>query len=62
MRRVFSNLEEIEENSSLKPATEKDYVEIEKYLNEEIEIYFDEFNRVWTEGGIYIADLIKIED
>ncbi len=62
MRRVFSNLEEIEENSGLKPATEKDYVEIEKYLNEEIEIYFDEFNRVWTEGGIYIADLIKIED
>ena len=62
MRRVFSNLEEVEENSGLKPATEKDYVEIEKYLNEEIEIYFDEFNRVWTEGGIYIADLIKIED
>lgn len=62
MKRVFSNLEEIEENSGLKPATEKDYVEIEKYLNEEIEIYFDEFNRVWTEGGIYIADLIKIED
>lgn len=38
----------------------KDYDEIMKALNQEIELTVDRFGRVWTEGGIYIADVTEM--
>jgi len=57
MKKIF-NLEGLEYENIL-PATESDRTEIEKYLTREIELSYDDQLRVWSEGGIYVADLVK---
>lgn len=39
----------------------KDDLEIvEKHFNEEVDLFYDEFGRIFNEGGIYIADIKKV--
>jgi hypothetical protein len=47
---------------SYKGATEADNKAILKYYKKDIELLIDEQDRVWTEGGLYIADAVKTED
>lgn len=57
MRRIY-NLESIEHE--LVPVTEKDEQIINKYLDDEVELYVDETtNHVITESGMYVADLVE---
>ena len=59
MTKTFGHLEELEE-VRLIPASEADKKEIEKCFESEIEVSYDtELLRVYTENGIYIADLVE---
>lgn len=59
MKTTFGHLEELEE-VRLIPASEADKKEIEKCFESEIEVSYDtESLRVYTEHGIYIADLVE---
>ncbi|MHB8122613.1 MAG: hypothetical protein ACYDG4_10710 [Desulfuromonadaceae bacterium] len=51
---------DLEENKNLIPATKKDEQAIIEMLKKEIELRVDDNLRVWTEGGIYIADLKEV--
>lgn len=42
--------------------SETDNKAIKKALKKEIDLYVDEYNRVWTEGNIYIADVEEVDD
>ena len=48
---------------SLRPASPDDARKIDQHLQQDIDLYYDDQNRVWTNetGGVYIADLIGIE-
>lgn len=39
-------------------ATEKDNETLKFYMNNDIDLYVDEYGRVFTEADIYIADVI----
>jgi hypothetical protein len=41
--------------------TEEDNQEILNALENDIELTVDEFNRIWNEGNVYIADCIEVE-
>ncbi len=43
-------------------ATAEDIKVINEYLDRDIELTVDEYNRVFTESGIYIADCIETEE
>jgi hypothetical protein len=61
-RREFTNLEEVEVNMKLRPATQKDEEIINEYLDKEIMLYINNLNQVYTEAEIYIANMISIEE
>lgn len=56
----FYSLDELEESKGLKPVAEKDAAAIEKALGEDLGVMIDDLNRVWTEGGTYIADVEEV--
>jgi len=41
--------------------TEEDNKEIQRCINKDIELSIDEYGRVFTEGGQYIADAKEVE-
>lgn len=53
----ITDLIQLQENKNLIPSTNEDKEAIESALNNDIPIMFDNLNKVWTEGGQYIADL-----
>lgn len=53
----FTSLEALQERNHLVPSNEEDAQAITAALDDDLEISYDELNRVWTEGGTYIADL-----
>ena len=55
--RAYNNFEMLLED--YQPVTSQDEQEIIKALEKDIEIRVDEVGRVWTEGGIYIADVTE---
>jgi hypothetical protein len=46
---------------SMTGITEEDNQEILNALENDIELTVDEFNRIWNEGNVYIADCIEVE-
>ena len=52
------NLESIE--LELIPATIQDEKTITDHLLKEVELYISDLNKVITEGGVYIADLVEV--
>ena len=46
---------------SMTGRTVEDIAAINEALDNEIDMTVDEYDRVWTEGGIYIADAIYTE-
>lgn len=59
MNKRLTNLVILEECDNLIPATEADEKAINEALVNDIELTIDEMNRVFNEGGQYIADLVK---
>ena len=53
----FTSLEELQESKHLVPVNDEDTKAIESALDDNLELSFDDLNRVWTEGDTYIADL-----
>lgn len=43
-------------------ASKEDEKTCNKNWDKEIKLYVDEYNRVWTEGGQYIADVELLKD
>lgn len=56
--RVFDDIDDLARRFKLEPATANDEGDIIEFLNDEIPLSVDFNGRVWTEGGVYIADVI----
>lgn len=41
--------------------TDEDNKAILKHVDEEIDMFIDEYDRVWNEGGQYIADAYEVD-
>ena len=55
MRVRFTSLEELQELHEKTYADKESEKEIEKMLNKNIEVYYDENYFVWSEGGILLG-------
>jgi hypothetical protein len=56
MKKALTHIEILEEQGYKLPKVKQKIVE--SYLNKQVELYYDDNLKVWTESGIYIADLI----
>lgn len=55
----FNSLEELQQCYNLVPSSKEDEQAIITAWENDLELSYDKFNRVWSEGDRYIADLKK---
>lgn len=60
-RHDFNNLEELETNGIF-PISEADKEAVLNYIYKSVPVFYDEDFRVYTESGIYIADLYNVNE
>ena len=57
MRIIFYSLEELQERCNKTYANAETEKKVEEALDKEIEVYYDEYDRVWTEGGVLLGEV-----